>query len=189
MPPKTKIQKEDIIRAAFEITNERGIEAATAKAIAKKLNCSIQPIYWIFDNMNNLRRAIIDESTKEYNNYLLTEIPGLNKYKAAGWNYIRFAKEKPHLFRLLFMTDRQENTNIAESTLDENKAYIISAIKELYGLSDADANGLYVELWIFSHGIATMAATKTVKLSDKDISRMLTNVLTGLLKNYKEERQ
>lgn len=186
MPPKIKIPKDKIINAAFEITRERGIEEVTAKSIAKKLNCSTQPIYWVFDKMENLRTAIIEEANHEYNKYLLTEIKGLPKYKTTGWNYIRFAKEEPQLFKLLFMTERNKDTDIAESNLDENKDYIISLITKDYGLPPKAANDLYVSMWLFSHGIAAMLVTKTVKLEDADISRMLTGAFTGILKAIKE---
>lgn len=187
MPPKTKISKEMIIKAAYEMTKTTGIESVTAKAIAKQLNCSIQPVYWVFDTMENLRSAVMQEAIKEYNKYLFTEIPNLSKYQAAGWNYIRFAKEQPHLFKLLFMTERQSSTPIGESSLDENKEYILSLIQNDYGLNKAQANDLYVRLWLFSHGIATMIATKTVSLNDKEIGRMLMDVLMGLLQTIKEE--
>lgn len=181
MPPKTKIPKEDITRAAFEIAKESGIEAVTAKEIAKKLHCSIQPVYWVFETMDNVRRAVMEEATNLYNKYLLTEIPSLPKYKTTGWNYIRFAKEQPCLFKMLYMTNRQENTAIAESNLDANKDYIVSLIVSDYGLDVKDANDLYVKMWLFSHGIATMLVTKTVKLTDADISRMLTDAFKGML--------
>lgn len=184
MPPKVKITKEEIIRAAFEITKESGVEAVTAKSVAKRLNCSTQPVYWVFDTMDNLRREVTAEANKEYNRYLLTEIPGLPKYKSTGWNYIRFAKEQPELFKLLYMTDRQENISIAESNLDENKEYIIALIIEQYGLSQKAANDLYVNMWLFSHGIAAMLVTKTVRLEDDEISRKLTEAFSGMLKLF-----
>lgn len=187
MPPKTKIPKELIIRAAYNITKATGIESVTAKAISKQLNCSIQPIYWVFDTMDNLRNAIIHEAIKEYNNYLLTEIPNLSKYQAAGWNYIRFAKEQPNLFKLLFMTERQSNTPIGQSSLDENKEYLLSLIQDDYALNEKQANDLYIRLWLFSHGIATMIATKTVAFDNKEIGKMLMDVLTGLLQTIRKE--
>lgn len=187
MPPKVKIPKDEIIKAAFEITKECGIDWVTAKSIARRLNCSTQPVYWVFENMENLRVEVTKEANKEYNNYLLTEIEGLPKYKTTGWNYIRFAKEQPQLFKLLFMTERQRDTYIAESNLDENKDYIISLIIKDYGLLPKAANDLYVSMWLFSHGIATMLVTKTVKLDDADISRMLTGAFTGILKSIKGE--
>ena len=71
--PKTKITREEIIRAALKITRERGIEAATAKEIAKKLKCSIQPVYWVFECMENLRAAVITEANKEYTAYVFVK--------------------------------------------------------------------------------------------------------------------
>lgn len=187
MPPKTKIPKEMIIKTAYELTKATGIESVTAKSIAKQLNCSIQPVYWVFDTMDNLRNAVMNEAIKEYNDYLLTEIPNLSKYQAAGWNYIRFAKEQPHLFKLLFMTERQSNTPIGESNIDENKEYLLSLIQSDYGLNEKQANDFYVKLWLFSHGIATMIVTKTVSLNDKEIGKMLMDVLLGLLQTIKKD--
>ena len=187
MPPKTKIHKELIVSTAYEMTKMNGIDSVTAKAIAKQLNCSIQPVYWVFENMDNLRKAIMQEAIKEYDNYLFAEIPNLSKYQAAGWNYIRFAREQPHLFTLLFMTERQRDTPIAESDLDKNKEYLISLIKNDYVLSDKAANDLYVRLWLFSHGVATMIVTKTVSLNDKEIRKMIMDVLNGLLQVIKKE--
>lgn len=137
--------------------------------------------------MDNLRNAIIHEAIKEYNHYLFAEIPNLSKYQAAGWNYIRFAKEQPNLFKLLFMTERQSNTPIGQSSLDENKEYLLSLIQNDYDLNEKQANDLYVRLWLFSHGIATMIATKTVGLDNKEIGKMLMDVLTGLLQTIKKE--
>lgn len=137
--------------------------------------------------MDNLRKAIMQEAIKEYDNYLLAEIPNLSKYQAAGWNYIRFAREQPHLFTLLFMTERQRDTLIAESNLDKNKEFLISLIKNDYDLNDNLANDLYVRLWLFSHGVATMIVTKTVSLNDKEIGKMLMDVLNGLLQVIKKE--
>ncbi len=187
MPPKTRIPKELIVTTAYEMTKVSGIESVTAKAIAKQLNCSIQPIYWVFDTMDNLRNVVMQEAIKEYNEYLLTKIPNLSEYQSAGWNYIRFAKEQPYLFKLLFMTERQSNTSINESNLDENKEYLLSLIKNDYGLNIKQANELYVRLWLFSHGIATLIATKTVSLNDKEIGRMLMDALTGFLQVIKKE--
>ena len=185
MPPKVKIPKEEIIRAAFEITKESGIEAVTAKAIALRLNCSIQPVYWVFDTMDNLRIEVVREAVGEYNKFILTEIEGINEYMAIGWNYVRFAKEQPNLFKLLYMTDRQKNINIAVSDIDENKAHIVSLIRKLYGLDETLANKLYVRMWVFSHGIATLIATQTVNLSNADIAEMLADVGRAIVKELK----
>ena len=50
MPKQIKISKDDILRAALEIVRNDGIEKVSNREIAKKLNCSIRPIYYQFEN-------------------------------------------------------------------------------------------------------------------------------------------
>ena len=46
MPKQVKISKDDILKAALEIVRNDGIERVSNREIAKKLNCSIRPIYY-----------------------------------------------------------------------------------------------------------------------------------------------
>ena len=59
MPPKVKITKDAILKSAFNLTRKYGLDYVTAKSIAKDLHCSTQPIYWVFENMENLRKEIV----------------------------------------------------------------------------------------------------------------------------------
>ena len=54
MPKQVKISKDDILRAALEIVRNDGIERVSNREIAKKLNCSIRPIYYQFENSEDL---------------------------------------------------------------------------------------------------------------------------------------
>ena len=54
MPTKIKITKEMILDAAFEIAKEEGIEVVSNRTIAKRLNSSIRPIYYQFENSKEL---------------------------------------------------------------------------------------------------------------------------------------
>ena len=46
MPPKVKVTKDMVIDAAFEIAREAGAENINARTVAKKLNCSTQPVMY-----------------------------------------------------------------------------------------------------------------------------------------------
>lgn len=59
MPFKSKFSKEDIINAAFEIAEEQGLQAITARTVAKKINGSVAPIYFNFENIDELIRAVV----------------------------------------------------------------------------------------------------------------------------------
>ena len=44
------------------------------------------------------------------------------------------------------------------------------------------AEKLYRHLWIYSHGIATLCTTKMCRFTGEEISQMITEVFTSLLK-------
>jgi AcrR family transcriptional regulator len=184
MPPKVKIQKTEILKTALEITEQSGINAVTAQAIAKRLNCSIQPIYWCFETIDILKNAVIELATNEIKKVLFTEINNIPLFRAMGFNYIKYAKEHPFLFELLFMTKRNGNTNITETEIVP-RTEIINVIQKEYDISRPNAENLFESLWIFVHGIATMTVTKTVTLDDKKIGELVVNCFNGLLRQIK----
>ena len=87
MPPKVKITKDAILKSAFNLTRKYGLDYVTAKSLAKDLHCSTQPIYWVFENMENLRKEIIVEANNLYNIYFHKKHENLNPLKAVGINY------------------------------------------------------------------------------------------------------
>ena len=51
VPPKAKVTKDMIIDAAFEVARESGVENINARTVAKKLNCSTQPVMYHFETI------------------------------------------------------------------------------------------------------------------------------------------
>ena len=45
MPPKVRFRKEEIASAALDIAREKGIDAVTAREVAKALGVSVGPIF------------------------------------------------------------------------------------------------------------------------------------------------
>ena len=81
MPKQVKISKDDILRAALEIVRNDGIERVSNREIAKKLNCSIRPIYYQFENseelLNELNKKMIKYFYDFITNNMNDEISGL----------------------------------------------------------------------------------------------------------------
>lgn len=108
MPPKVKITKDEILKAALGIVRKGGAQALNARALADALGCSTQPVFSNYPGMDELRADVDRAAYELYREYLASgakrsDVP---KYKAFGLAYIEFAKEEPELFRLLFMCDR-----------------------------------------------------------------------------------
>ena len=183
MPRKFMFEKEEIVNAALDITREKGISAVTARALAEKLGSSSKPLFSIFENMSELRLAVIEAADREYQEFLNGYIKSgkYPPYKASGMSYIFFAKEQRELFKLLFMRDRsQEKITVNR----DETAPLIDMIVKNTGMSKEKAYLFHIEMWLFVHGIATMEATSYLNWDDEFISNTLTDVYTGLKSRF-----
>ena len=71
MPPRAKITKDMVIDAAFEIAREAGGENINARTVAKKLNCSTQPVMYHFATVDELRKAVYAKADGYHSEYLM----------------------------------------------------------------------------------------------------------------------
>lgn len=183
MPPKVKYTREQIVSAALEMTRENGIGAVSARTLGKRLHCSSQPIFLQFENMDALRAAVIRAAKDRYAAYVRIGLSCVPAFKGAGMQYIRFAREEPQLFALLFQSapsaDQPPPGDLM--LLDENREDILQSIVQTYALSEQQAWWLYRHLSIYAHGIASLLVQKTCQIEEDAVSQMLTEVFTALL--------
>ena len=190
MPPKAKFSKEQIINAALEITRESGFEHITARAIGAKLNSSPRPIFTVFQNMDEVLEETVDAVKSVYNEYVAKRLAETPPFKGVGTYYISFAKNEPEFFRLLFMKQNKESSDLSTilPAIDTNSDKILGSIMQSYGMTRDDSYELYKYLWIFTHGIASLCATNVCNFTDEEISTLLTNEFISVLKKIKSER-
>lgn len=112
---------------------------------------------------------------------LAQEIP----FRGVGEQYIRFAINEPKLFQLLFMSETKECTQLdfILPLLDESYDKILRSLMASSSIDQQKAEILYRHLWVYTHGIACLCATKTCQFSEQETQRMLTEVFQSLLKN------
>lgn len=65
--------------------------------------------------------------------------------------------------------------------IDENYDKILWSVREGYGMGEVQAEKLYRHLWIYTHGIASLCATRMCKFTQEEIGEMMTEVFRGLL--------
>ena len=68
MPKKASVTKEMIISVAIDIV-QKG-ESLNVRAVASKLGCSIQPIFYNFATMDELKKEIDARMVKIYDEYV-----------------------------------------------------------------------------------------------------------------------
>ena len=183
IPPKVKVTRDAIIETAVTLTRKQGADSINARNIAAALNCSTQPIFSNFDTMNALRLSVVIKATELFKQYNIQEIELHHspEYKAYGMSYIRFAKEEPELFKLLFMRDRKDISESPESLFFDQ---MVSVVQGNTGLGVDAANLFHLEMWAFVHGIATMYATGYLDLDWSLVSQMLSDAYQGLIKKH-----
>lgn len=189
MPPKAKFKKEEIVSAALEIVRENGPEALTARSLGDKLGSSARPIFTVFESMKELQNSVIAAVNELYNSFVDEGMKEDIPFKGVGKAYIRFAAEYPKFFQLLFMGEQESVPDINNilGLIDKNSEKILSSISGTYGLDDNQSRELYAHMWIYSHGIAVLIATKVCAFTADEVSRMLTAVCGNLIEKIKRE--
>ena len=185
MPPKVKITKKDIINAALSLVKGSGGDTVNARAIAKELRSSTQPIFSNFASMEELLGEVRAAAYESYLEFIRCEVESgkYPQYKAFGMAYIRFAKEEKELFKLLFMCDREKSKPTEAPDFDAAVEIIMTA----NGLSRERASLMHLEMWTAVHGIGTMLATSFLSLDFELISNILTDIYQGVRVRHIEE--
>ena len=182
MPTKIKISKDMILNAAFDIVRHHGIEKLSNRELANKLKCSIRPIYYQFENVEELQKELYTKIEKYFYKFLLdnmnNEIP---KYKQVGINYIKFAKKEKKLFQTLFMSEVGVTPNAFVSKEGDDYKEIEKLIKISTNLKEDDIKDFHTKMWIFCHGIATLVANNTISLTDSQIEKLLSYEFQALM--------
>lgn len=188
MPPKARFTKQEIADAALQIYREEGLGALTSRNLAQKLGSSACPIFTVFSNMEEVRSAMVDTAKATYKGYvdkgLAQDIP----FRGVGQQYVQFAMDEPRLFQLLFMGESQSAPSIrtALPMLDENYGQILSSITANHLVTEEQAKELYQHLFVYTHGIACLCATKTCHFSGQEIENMMSEIFLSLLKNAEQ---
>ena len=182
MPTKIKISKDMILDAAFEIVRKDGMEKLSNRELANKLNCSIRPIYYQFENVEEMQKELYLKIEQYFYKFILENmVEEIPKYKQVGINYIKFAKKEKKLFQTLFMTDVGLTPDAFILKAGEDYKEIEKFIKISANIKEEDIKDFHTKMWIFCHGIATLVANDTIKLTDNQIQDLLSYEFQALM--------
>lgn len=190
MPPKAKITKEMMLNTVLEITRETGFETVNARSIANKLQCSTRPIFTCYKNMEELKKEFLAFAYEYYEQYVIHyhNTVKINPCLIFPLSYIEFAQEETNLFKLLFINDMELNMTEAKDFYkeidNEKRAKLFS---DAIGIELERAKVIFLDLFLYSHGIAVLAATKKLSLNRENAKKMVTNILSAFIKQEKPD--
>ncbi len=189
MPPKAKFTKEEIVSKALDVATEYGIEGLTARSLGKALGSSTRPIFTVFNSMEEVCDEVKVSALERFSQYAEKAKEMTPVFKGVGMQMISFAKDYPKLYRVVFMSDSPDSKTFDDvfAHLGDIAPLCIEFIEKDYGLSDIQAKELFKQVWIYTYGLATLIATGMCRFSDDEISNMLSNQFSSLLKQIKSE--
>ena len=182
MPTQIKISKDMILHTAFEIVRENGIEKLNNREIAKRLNCSIRPIYYQFKNVEEMQEELYEKIEKFFYQFLLDNmVDDIPKYKQVGINYIKFAKQENNFFKILFMSKIGLSPDAFVSKAEDDYKEIEKIVKISTNLKEEDIKGFHTKMWFYCHGIATLVASGAMKVTEEQMRDLLSYEFQALM--------
>ena len=165
MPPTVRFTRDAVLHAACQLMRREGIEALNARAIAKELGGSTQPIFRLFTNMEDLRRELILYVARQFQAHAEADMAQSDSpYIQLCTTYLLYGRDEPELFKLLFMRDRVSEGQYSDQT---NFDLVFNIIKKETPLDDETALRFFERTWLFIHGLAVCIATKYIPCQDE----------------------
>ena len=185
MPPKNKFTREEIVDAALRVVKTKGVEAMTAREVAGELRCSVAPIFTWFETMEQLRAAVYAQAKDVYRAYVECGLAGPIPFLGVGQQYIRFAREEPELYKLLFLS-RPEGSGGAMEALRFSQDLARGSLMRIYHTDAPTADKYFRDLWLVVFSFATLIVTDNCPYTDAEMHAVLTEISLSVCKAYKE---
>lgn len=165
MPPTVRFTRDAVLHAACQLMRREGMEALNARAIAKELGGSTQPIFRLFTNMEDLHRELILYVARQFQAHAEADMAQSDSpYIQLCTTYLLYGRDEPELFKLLFMRDRVSEGEYSDQA---NFDLVFNIIKKETPLDDETALRFFERTWLFIHGLAVCIATKYIPCQDE----------------------
>lgn len=190
MPPIPKISKSMILESGLKIIRDEGIDNLNVRNIAKKLNCSTQPIMYHYKNMNLLKEELYDLVDNYHSEFLMKENSNNNSFLNIGLQYIKFAVEEKNLFTFIFQSDKFSNFNFKDliNNNENGLEFIFETIQKEAKITKEQSKNLFELLFITVHGLASLFANNSMKYDENYCVKILQDTFDGALLKMKGEK-
>ncbi len=165
MAPIQRYTRDDVTNAAMSLLRREGVDALNARSLAREMGSSTQPIFRLFTGMDELRSEVIRLADEDFCARSLASMQDSDcPYLAVCMSYLRFARDEPQLFRLLFMRDRVSDGSAGR---EYDHSWGIPVIQQSFQLDRETAIDLYARTFFYVHGVAVCLATKYIACMDE----------------------
>ena len=186
MAPKNKFTKDEMVDAAIRVVRAKGIDCLTAKTMADELGISTQPVFTAFGSMDGVKQEVYAAAVRVYDGYANAGLKEKIPFLGVGMQYIRFAREEPKLYRLLFLTRTQDQEYSAMKSMRHLQELVRPTLMNVYHITAEEADLYFRDLWFVVHSLSTLIVTDDCPYSDREIGQILTSFSISIYKSIKE---
>ena len=182
MPVIIDMSKETVVKGAVKIINKTGWNSLNARGLAKELGISTKPLYRIYNSMEEIKEDVYKEIYRQYDEFINSRVDAKKALLTLCIAYVEFAQEYKNLFISLFLSNNLKWKDI-NNVLDEkwNQSTIINLVNK-QNLSFEDAKDLFMNMWLYANGLATLIATNEISVDKKAILYKIVKVYKGFIK-------
>lgn len=181
MPPRTRINRQMVIDAAFKVIREQGHENMNARTVAEELGCSTQPVMYNFKTIDEIRGEAYRMVDAFHSRYISPKGESeLNPLLELGLNYIRFGYEEKNLFRFLFQTNGFEGLTMMNLVSAHEASEMLKGVSGEMGCGMEEAKSALFALFVSAHGLASLLANNAMEYEEDTFKSVLENTYINL---------
>lgn len=183
-----------LVGAALDLLARKGPAALSLREVARRVGVSHAAPYRHFADRDALVAAVAQEGfealARAMNDALSGHTASLDRMRAMGHAYVRFALERPAHFRVMFSMDAEardaypELAHAADQTYDRLLGEV-RAGQQAGTVRDTDPEALADTVWAAVHGLAVLLLDGQLRRPETEpetrIDPMLDNLRMGLL--------
>lgn len=179
MAVKSIINKEELLNVALKMVEANGLESINARSLASAAGISTKPIYRLYKSLDDLKNDVNEIIKKEYDEFITKRVDNKNALITVCVAYVEFAGMHKNYFRSMFLSNNL-SWNSVDDVLNEkwNQSTIINLVNK-QSLSFDEAKNLFMNVWLYANGLATLIASNDLTIDNKEI-------LVRIVKVYKE---
>ena len=136
--------------------------------------------------MDALKAEVYEQAKEVYRGYIVKGLEEQIPFLGVWHQYMRFAREEPELYKLLFLTKPSAANGGAIEALKFSQDLARESIMRIYHMDAHTADCYFRDLWLISFSYATLVVTDDCPYTDEEIFVVGTEVSLAICKAYKE---
>jgi AcrR family transcriptional regulator len=160
--------RQEIIEAATSLIGEDGPGALSLRAIARRAGVTAPAIYAHFDDLDAVRRAVVDSTFTDFAAYLRRSLRGraqpADRLRALCRAYARFGLTRPREYEVMFGAEPEPPPNGTAKSLDtmagaEPFSILLDAIRACVDTGESGSTRPVEDataVWVALHGYVSL---------------------------------